>query len=291
MCDTVRINEAQEEPSCLVFEWMEQDLWSIDACRIRSDPKLPRLLCKAVLSALSVFEHLNAIHTDINPNNIFLSNIDSASPVIKLGDLGAAMQDGSMAQRVQSLPCRAPEVWQGHPCCHASDIWSLGVTLTTALSPLLLFGHADKRIADNTEAWCIAKIMRLVGPMDLPTDPVFRKEFEFAQKLEAMDHPLGHIKLISRQHWRTELEYMTEPPASRELLDFIATLLVIDPKMRPTASQALRHPYLKPQLSDTMVFRDIWPQNPIQPQPGTCWTSLELLENGEINVQEHVIAA
>lgn len=25
---------------------------------------------------------------DVNPNNIFLSDIDSASPVMKLGDLG-----------------------------------------------------------------------------------------------------------------------------------------------------------------------------------------------------------
>lgn len=26
--------------------------------------------------------------SDVNPNNIFLSNIDSASPMVKLGDLG-----------------------------------------------------------------------------------------------------------------------------------------------------------------------------------------------------------
>lgn len=41
-----------------------------------------------------------------------------------------AIKDGSAIQRLQSLPCRAPEVWQGLPCRHASDIWSFGVTVS-----------------------------------------------------------------------------------------------------------------------------------------------------------------
>ena len=37
--------------------------------------------------------------------------------------------EGSTKQRGQSLPCRAPEVWQGLGCQHSSDVWSLGVTV------------------------------------------------------------------------------------------------------------------------------------------------------------------
>ena len=43
--------------------------------------------------------------------------------------------EGFSQIRVQSLPTRAPEVWQGLGCWHSSDVWSLGVTV----SPRTLF--------------------------------------------------------------------------------------------------------------------------------------------------------
>jgi len=101
--DVVRQNEAQEDPIYLVFEWMDHDLRSTPANVFRSDQRLPRVVFKAALSALTVFKVLNAVHTgklysvanirgtkrlDISINNIFVSNIDSPSPIAKLGDLG-----------------------------------------------------------------------------------------------------------------------------------------------------------------------------------------------------------
>lgn len=172
-----------------------------------------------------------------------------------------AIKDGSARIRVQSLPCRAPEIWRGLPCQHGSDVWSLGATvshctlllqteltskLTTSLALLMLFGHLDKTIEGNTEAWCIAKIMRLVGPFGPPIDnETYKDEFELAEQLEAMLHPLGRMKLISREDWRTELEDIPDPPVPNDLLDFIETLLVLDPDRRPTAVEALLHPYLQ----------------------------------------------
>jgi hypothetical protein len=53
------------------------------------------------------------------------------------------IEDGSVTQRGQSLPCRAPEVWQGYGCRHASDVWSLGVTVSTDIRVFkrkLIFG-------------------------------------------------------------------------------------------------------------------------------------------------------
>lgn len=87
---------------------------------------------------------------DVNPNNIYLSHVDGASPVAKLGDLGnskntishlnfgelkkahhthAVVRDNIVTERCQSLECRAPEVWQGQRIRHAADIWSLGSTV------------------------------------------------------------------------------------------------------------------------------------------------------------------
>ncbi|KAH9870563.1 hypothetical protein IAQ61_006039 [Plenodomus lingam] len=60
-----------------------------------------------------------------------------------------------------------------------------------------------------------------------------------------MNHPLGTMKLIGRGYWRKELEEIPDPPLPQALLDFIETLLIIDPDKRPVALDALRHPYLK----------------------------------------------
>ena len=122
------------------------------------------------------------IELDINPNNILLSDIDCASPVVKLEDLGNRMRHGetlftnlsndpSVAGRFQQI-CRAPEVWRGLGCWPSSDIWSLGFTdccqtlylgtqLTGQLAHWLgrqsIFGIEDKVVEDDTESWCIAK--------------------------------------------------------------------------------------------------------------------------------------
>ncbi len=44
---------------------------------------------------------------------------------------------------------------------------------------------------------------------------------------------------------RQELEKISAPKVSPELLDFIEFLLVLDPTKRPTAVEALQHPYIR----------------------------------------------
>ncbi|KAH9862808.1 hypothetical protein J1614_010901 [Plenodomus biglobosus] len=250
--DTIWSKPDQDGPSCLVFEWMDQDLESVPAPTFRGSPKLPKVVSKAVLSALSVFKTLDAVHTDISPNNIFVSDAIENSPVAKLGDLGNMIMDGSAKIRVQSLPARAPEVWQGFPCRHSSDVWSFAATkLTYKLSPLGLFGPGDKLIEGHTEAYCIAKIICLVGPLSHQvTCEAYKEEFELAEQLAVMNHPLGPMKLIDRGNWRKELQDIPDPPVPQDLLDFIEFLLVIDPDKRPTASDALQHPYLQSVTTD-----------------------------------------
>lgn len=169
--------------------------------------------------------------------------------------------EGSTKQRGQSLPCRAPEVWQGLGCQHSSDVWSLGVTvsphtplfhhtliwkLARRLSPQSVFGPSDKIIEGFTEAWCIAKIIRLLGPLGRPVDcQAYKEEFELAEQLALMDNPHDGTKLIKGGTLREELQRLSDPPASPQLLEFIESLLVVDHSKRPTASEALQHPYLQ----------------------------------------------
>lgn len=42
---------------------------------IRSGSKHPKIVAKSVLEALATFHDLNGEHTEVNPNNIFVSGI------------------------------------------------------------------------------------------------------------------------------------------------------------------------------------------------------------------------
>ncbi|KFY86001.1 hypothetical protein V500_07929 [Pseudogymnoascus sp. VKM F-4518 (FW-2643)] len=235
------------EPQCMVFEWMDQDLRTVPYSRFRSDPKLPRVIARSVLETLAFLkETYGAFHSDINPNNILLSNIDSACPIVKVGDLGNMLREGYDNSRIQSLPTRAPEVWRGLGCFHSSDVWSLGATLTYWLAERLVFGTGDKIIDDNTEARCIAKIIRLVGPMPSPVNEAFRDGFSLARALEKEEYEdpeTGEMKrFITVGTVRQELERIEGVP--RDLIEFIEYLLVIDHTKGALATEALGHPYL-----------------------------------------------
>ena len=61
--DIVQPNEDSHYPPYLIFEWMDFDLRSVPAKRFRGDLRLPKVVSKAVLSALETFKQLNAVHT------------------------------------------------------------------------------------------------------------------------------------------------------------------------------------------------------------------------------------
>jgi serine/threonine protein kinase len=165
----------------MVLEWMDTDLWKARMHPRSQDPKLQKLVARSILEALAVFVDIQETHTDINPNNVLISGIETSTPVIKLADLGNLCGEGIDWVRLQGLAIRAPEVWSGLGCWPASDVWSLGVTVCltrpdfTALADNFqmahwlakppIFGASDKVVEGLTESWCIAKVKRLVGPL------------------------------------------------------------------------------------------------------------------------------
>ncbi len=143
--------------------------------------------------------------------------------------------------------------------------WSHGLTvplycrgrwLTGKLAHWLLhsaiFGPHDKIVVDLTEAWCIAKIRRLAGPIEPPVDSKYDEEFALAEYLEmsSFKHQddSREKQFITVGTLRQELERLSAPKVSPELLDFIDFLLITDHTKRPTAVEALQHPYLHHDL-------------------------------------------
>lgn len=174
------------------------------------------------------------------------------------------IREGFNKYRIQSLECRAPEVWRGLGCWPSSDIWSLGVTvcrcifhsinqLTDQLAHWLghktIFGVGDEDVGDVAESWCIAKIDRLIGPLGPPVqNPEYESEFHLATELSTgtyihpdIDGPAAFMNVATL---RQELEYLPGPKVDPGLLDFIDFLLVVDHTKRPTVAEALKHPYL-----------------------------------------------
>ena len=80
--------QGHQQPQCMVFEWMDTDLWQLSSKPFRSGSELPRIVARSILEALVVFDSEEGVHTDVNPNNVFLSGVNSPLPVVKLGDLG-----------------------------------------------------------------------------------------------------------------------------------------------------------------------------------------------------------
>lgn len=120
------------------------------------------------------------------------------------------------------------------------------------LSHFALFGTSDKIVQELTEAWCIAKIRRLVGPIDPPVRPEHEDDFKLAKHLETSsfkpqdgspERPFINVGTI-----RQQLEKISSPKIPPALLDCIDYLLVIDHTKRPTAAEALQHPYLNEDL-------------------------------------------
>ena len=114
-----------------------------------------------------------------------------------------------------------------------------------------LFGQWDKIIKDHTAAWCIAKIIRLTGPVDLPPPSAkYFSEFKLAQHLETSNYE--HLEtgkstpFITVKTLRQELELLPRELCSSQCIDFIEHLLVVDRGKRPTAEEALKHPFIQP---------------------------------------------
>lgn len=113
----------------------------------------------------------------------------------------------------------------------------------------VIFGPSDKIIQDMTEAWCLAKMIRLIGPFDGPVNPEYGEEFaiaEFLEKETFVNPTTGaEERFVKLGTIRQELEAVSGQNIEKGCIDFIESLLVMDHTKRPTAREALNHPWLR----------------------------------------------
>jgi len=197
---------------------------------------LPRVrrIARQCCEALAFVHKLSLIHCDLKPENILIKSYSRCE--VKVIDFGSScFLTDHLSSYVQSRSYRAPEVILGLPYTGKIDMWSLGAILAELLTGYVLFQN------DSVPAM-LARISAIVGPF--PEGLLLRSRHAHKYFVDGMVY----------ERDRSGLPYLLRPKPTTlrarchtddELfLSFVGSLLSVDPDNRPTAEQALLHPWL-----------------------------------------------
>lgn len=202
-----------------------------------------RLVAQQVLVGLTYTHSLGIIHADLKPENILMCSYSDTR--VKIIDFGSSAFVGdALSPYVQSRSYRAPEVILGLPYDQRIDVWSLGCILFEILTGKVLF------INDSVQA-LLVRVMAILGPLppSLQEAPYSTHFFtQGGQVFERVPSEAGPTAYYHYTPRRTSLYHLLSQYHGEEtialFIHFLSQLLILDPKLRPTAAQALNHPFL-----------------------------------------------
>mmetsp|Transcript_37036 Transcript_37036/g.78555 ORF Transcript_37036/g.78555 Transcript_37036/m.78555 type:complete len:342 (-) Transcript_37036:60-1085(-) len=200
-----------------------------------------------ILGAMRYLHSKSYAHRDIKPENFLLQN-RTREAEIKVIDFGSScFVDDQLTSYLQSRSYRAPEVMLGLPYDQKIDLWSLGCIVAELWTGYVLFQN------DSVQS-LLARIVGIIGPfpehmmaMGRYVPQYFTQDGQLYKELEPYPGPHNtqkrrlHLLLPKQSSLRQRMRIEDDC-----FIDFLTQLLQVDPAKRPTATEALAHPWLQP---------------------------------------------
>jgi serine/threonine protein kinase len=244
-------------------------------------------ITRQCLIALDFVHKIGLVHSDIKPENILLASYSRAK--IKVIDFGSSCYlTDRQSSYIQSRSYRAPEVVLGLPYDGRIDIWSLGCVVAEMFTGEVTFQNDSVvSMLSRIEAICGPVPKRMIrqgrqsGTFYTSSCLLFekvkksRKDSDDSQsgddssdgsESETFHFDIFQPKkttLAARLGFAADVmrDYDAGKHLSREqkkqavFVDFVRSLLTIDPEKRPTAEEALKHPWM--EYAATLTEADI----------------------------------
>ncbi|KJP85956.1 CMGC/CLK protein kinase [Plasmodium fragile] len=249
---------------CLVFEPLGPSLYEIITKNNYNGFHLEdiKLYCIEMLKALNYLHKISLTHTDLKPENILLDDpyfektlvsvrrptdgkrvqiYRTKSTGIKLIDFGCAtFKDGYHGSIINTRQYRAPEVILNLGWDVSSDMWSFGCVLAEMYTGDLLFRtheHLEhlammEAIVQPIPKKMICDAVRTNGAKYINRDGLRLAWPENASSFESIKYVKRCLPLY--RLIRNELFF-----------DFLYSILQIDPALRPTPAELLKHRFLQ----------------------------------------------
>ena len=269
-----------KEHLIIVTELLRQNLFEFGKYIMEHDEPqyftIQRLcyIARQCLVALSFVHKMGLVHSDIKPENILLASYSRAR--VKVIDFGSSCYlTDRQSSYIQSRSYRAPEVVLGSSYNGKIDVWSLGCVIAEMFTGQVTFQNDSVvSMLARIEAICGAFPRHMIeegrqsGQFFTPTGLLYEKVesddnsairmntttsftdddsvsgenslFNVLQpKTTTMAERLGfdtNLMSTKRKTWEEDEKAL--------FTDFITKLLTIDPDKRPSAEEALEHPWI-----------------------------------------------
>ena len=216
----------------LVMEFVPETVYSVIKHYNSMRQPVPILLVKIyayqLMRSISYIHAVGVCHRDIKPQNLL---VDTTRHILKLCDFGSAKRlvaGESNVSYICSRYYRAPElIFGATEYTTAIDIWSSGCVIAELLLGQPVFPGESG----------VDQLVEIIKVLGTPTREQIRDmnpnytEFRFPQ---IKPHPWSRV-------------FRQRTP--QDAIDFIASLLVYEPQIRPKPLDALLHPFFD-QLRD-----------------------------------------